>query len=151
VVTARAADRRQESLLDTERKRFQDDRTAAESRLKTELAHDRDMRELSELREVLDTSARLLTKLMEVVNARDWDGAAALGDEASNVGVRLDLRFGEDHPVHSGYKKAIRQIQAIVVAIQADDDPTPDQKKLNQYRDDWLEAARAVVGSRLDD
>jgi hypothetical protein len=145
----------------------------AQIRLRAQLKHDRELRDVEHLRSVLDEAAGLLetaiARLFEYGAARhDEDQTEEDIEEARERAVearwamerherRLDIRLPRDEPAAVAYSAAIDAIEGAINALGRTPTPTAtdlenfaDMRKLGaQQHARFTAAARNLVGVRL--
>lgn len=137
----------------------------AGSRQRRELAHDRELADVSELRAVLDEAAGNLARadraMLEVEERRPVSDAIEKElDESQDVisdsAQRIRIRLGEGE-VHTAYQKALnaqRKFRNLVLGRGQDGNEQVEISRFKQGRDEFFDAAhhiaRSVTGPSSD-
>lgn len=179
LVTWYATDKRQAKALAAEEERQRTALASERERLREQLDHDRQARELAELRKVLDEATDLLhaaaAQLSEVdwlwrnlgdaptveqlANAKAADmklGDAVIGTEGARF--RLSLRLGRKHAVIVAFEGVLRELESLYRFVNPDHQMSEDDAKaITQLRATFVnrlgvfrDEALKIVGSRLD-
>jgi hypothetical protein len=138
----------------------------ADRRQRRELAHDRELADVTELRAVLDEAAGVLARadraILEVGKDRPLnessekvvDDLTATNAAMAHSAQRLRIRLGQGNPAYTAYGKALDaqrrfgDLVADLVAGRAQrGDEQSERASFEQGRDEFFNAAHQIVGS----